>query len=116
MAQGEMSADDRRAVRNAYKERKREPGIYAIRCQPTGAVWVGAAPDLATIWNRRWFTLERGTEQDATLQAAWRTHGADAFSFETLERVDPTLTAPIAAMELRDRLVHWRRAMAETKA
>lgn len=108
-----VAKPDRRAVRAAYKERKREAGIYAIRCVPTGAEWVGAAADLRTIQNRRWFTLARGTETDRALQAAWKAHGADAFTLEVLERLDPELTGPVAGMELRDRLVHWRRAFAD---
>ncbi len=112
MAQNGLSAEEKRAARTAFKERKREAGIYAIRCLPTGAVWVGAAKDLATIQNRRWFTLRTGADDDPALQAAWRAHGAEAFVLETLERLDPKLTTPLLDMELRDRLRHWRAEMA----
>jgi hypothetical protein len=52
-----MKTEDRKAAVTAYKERKVESGIYAIRCAASGEVWVGSAPNLSTIQNRLWFTL-----------------------------------------------------------
>lgn len=84
-----MKTADRKAAIAAYKERKAAPGIFAVRCLPTGEIWVGHAPDLATIKNRVWFALDHGSHRAQDLQAAWNTHGADGFGFEELERVDP---------------------------
>lgn len=44
-----MSGRD--ALRRAYKEHKVESGMYAIRCETTGEVWVGATPNLSTQQN-----------------------------------------------------------------
>ncbi len=57
-----MKPKDRRAARAASKEKKSVAGIFALRCLATGAVWVGATPDVDKIWNR-------------LLQAAWNAHG-----------------------------------------
>ena len=36
----------RRALMRDYKEREVPAGVYAVRCIPTGAVWVGGVPDV----------------------------------------------------------------------
>lgn len=80
-----MNDTTRKAALNAYKERKIQAGIYAVRCTVSGQVWVGSAPDLTTIQNRLWFTLQQGGNLHRSLQQAWHDHGAEAFRFEVLE-------------------------------
>jgi hypothetical protein len=82
-----LSGEDRKAAIAAYKERKVEAGIYAVRCTASDQVWVGSAPDLSTIQNRLWFTLRQGSNPHRSLQAAWAAHGEEAFSFEAVERL-----------------------------
>ena len=82
-----MQKEGRKAAIAAYRERKVESGVYAVRCVPSGQLWVGSAPDLATIQNRLWFTLRQGGNPHRALQQAWTEHGADAFTFEVVERL-----------------------------
>ena len=70
-----MNRETRKAAVAAYKERKAEPGIYAVRCMASGQAWVGGAPDLATIWNRVSFTLRQGVST-AAFHAVLRGHEA----------------------------------------
>ena len=56
-----MKNERRKAAIAAYKERKVVAGIYAVRCNPTGERWLGAAPNIATVQNRVWFGLQMGT-------------------------------------------------------
>ncbi len=102
-----MKNEDRKAAIAAYKERKAAPGIFAVRCLPTGGTWVGHAPDLATIRNRIWFTLDHGSHRSASLQAAWNTHGAAALSFEELERIEADQPAYARDRALKDRTAAW---------
>lgn len=102
-----MNRDDRKAAAAAYKEQTVTAGIYAVRCQPTGQCWVGRAPDLATIQNRLWFTLRHQANPHRSLQAAWREHGPDAFTFEILERIGEEEIAYVRERLLKDRLAHW---------
>ena len=110
-----MDQKDRKAAVAAFKERKSEPGIYALTCLPTGQRWVGRAPDLATIWNRLSIALRMASTPHRSLQAAAREHGADAFAFEVVERNDEAdaSAAHIAAI-LKRRLDHWRDALGAT--
>ena len=107
-----MKNADRKAAIAAYKERKTAPGIFAVRCLPTGEAWVGHAPDLATIKNRIWFALDHGSHRARGLQAAWNTHGARGFGFEELERIDPDQPAYARDKALRDRTAAWMKELA----
>jgi len=103
-----MKTEDRKAAVAAYKERKPAPGVFAVRCVPTGEAWVGHAADLATIRNRIWFTLDHGSHRTASLQAAWNAHGRDGLSFEELERIDPDQPAYARDRALKDRTAAWQ--------
>ena len=78
-----MKSDDKKAAKDAYRERRPVAGIYVVRGAPSGQIWIGQAPDLDTVQNRLWFTLRFGSSPHRSLQGAWTTHGADGFAFET---------------------------------
>jgi hypothetical protein len=110
-----MKTEDKKAARAAYKERKQVAGIFAIRCAPSGEVWVGQTLTLLTNQNRLWFMLTHGRPESlhemASLRAAWNAHGSDSLSFEELERIDDEeiLSSPyVRDTLLKERLAHWR--------
>jgi hypothetical protein len=105
-----MDSSRRKAEVAAFKERKAAAGIYVVRCAASGERWVGRAPDLDTVWRRLTFELGLGGCRIATLQAAWRTHGAAAFRFDVLERIDEEIDY-IRDKKLAARLAHWRAAI-----
>ena len=106
-----MKRDDRKAAVAAYKEQKTVAGIFALRCAATGQVWVGQAPNLATIQNRLWFTLRFGNDPHRDLQEAWNAHGADSFAFEELERLKEEESPNIRRALLNERQAHWQAKM-----
>lgn len=93
-----------------YKEQKPTPGIFAVRCQPSGEAWVAKTPDLAKRQGGLWFQLRTGGFPGKSLQAAWNKHGEAAFAFEILEEItdDNALMIPVL---LKDREAHWRREL-----
>ena len=103
-----MKRDDRKAAVAAYKEQKTVAGIFAVRCATSGQVWVGQAPNLATIQNRIWFTLRFGNDPHPDLQEAWNKHGADSFSFEELERLKDEESPNFRRALLNERQAHWQ--------
>jgi hypothetical protein len=110
-----MDRESRKAAVAAFKERKGEPGIYALTCRPSGERWVGRATDLATIWNRLAFALKMGSTPHRGLQAAARAHGEEAFDFEVIERLDEAdASAALVGAILKRRLEHWRDALGAT--
>jgi hypothetical protein len=110
-----MRKEERKAAVAAFRERKSEPGIYALVCRPSGEKWVGRAPDLATIWNRLSVALRMASTPHRSLQAAAREHGEAAFDFEVLERVDePDASPALVGAILKRRLEHWRDELGAT--
>ena len=103
-----MRTVDRKAAVAAYKERRAIPGIYALRCEASGEIWVGQTPDLTTASNRIWFTLRQGSSPHRDLQSAWNRHGADQFAFDELERFDDPELGLVPDAVIRKRLAHWR--------
>ena len=107
-----MKREDKKAALAAYKERKAEPGIYVVRCAPTNQVWVGATPELSAIWNRVSFALRQGGQKPASLQAAWREHGPDSFTFEPVEALTDEQLVFGRDRMLKERRAHWCEALA----
>ena len=103
-----MDRIKRRAAIAAYKERKSVAGIYAIRCAATGEVWVGQTLDVDKVWNRIGFTLRGGASPHRALQGAWKAHGAEAFSFEALERLEDEPLDFARQSKLKERTTFWR--------
>jgi len=106
-----MDRSERKAAVSAYKERKPVAGLYAIRCAATGEQWVGAAPDLSTIWTRRSFALRQGVETNRAIQGAWNAHGAESFAFRVLEEIDLDELPYGRERALKERIAHWRGAL-----
>lgn len=102
-----MDRKTRKDVLAEYRERKVEPGIYAVRCTGTGEAWVGRAPDVATIRNRIFFTLRQGANPHRSFQAAWNERGGESFVFEVLEVLDGEELGIALDRTLKARHEHW---------
>jgi hypothetical protein len=93
-----------------YRERKPETGIYAVRCKPSGEVWVAASRDLEKQQNGLWFQLRIGNFPNPELLTAWKKHGEDAFTFEIIEQVRDDNPQLIGVL-LKERDLHWRKQL-----
>ncbi|MEJ0060535.1 MAG: GIY-YIG nuclease family protein [Terricaulis sp.] len=103
----------KRDLVRAYKERKARRGAFAVRCAPTGEVWVSATPTLDTQQNSTWFGLRSGGHPNRALQAAWKTHGETAFSYEILEELpDEGASAYAVRADLKALEEIWREKLA----
>jgi hypothetical protein len=103
-----MKGEARKAAIAAYKERKVVGGIYLVRCEASGEVWVGQWADIETIQTRLWFTLRQGISPHKALLAAWRRHGEARFRFEILESLEDENSSYIRAAKLKERASYWR--------
>ena len=90
-----------------YKQRKRQAGVFAVRCAATGRTWVGATPTLDTEKNKRWFMLRTGAERDAALLAEWRAHGESAFTYEVLEELEDDVPEMLVSDQLAKKKHDW---------
>jgi hypothetical protein len=99
--------ESRKEVIRKYKEIKPEQGTFAIRCRPTGQVWVGAARNLYAARNGSWFALRAGGYHQKSLQAEWNVHGEAAFEFSVLEKLDEDVSAMAVVDLLKEKKAHW---------
>lgn len=111
-----MDQESRRAAAAAYKERKARAGIYALRCEPSGEVWVGRAPDADAIANRVAFMLRHGRPDNAGLRAALAAHGSEAFTLNLVDTIERAEAGLALDRWLRDRLDHWQAALGAARA
>lgn len=63
-------------------------GIYQIRCLVNNKVYIGSAVDIPKRLKMHRTQLSEGKHHSRRLQHAWNKHGADAFVFEILERIE----------------------------
>ncbi|MCZ2151510.1 MAG: GIY-YIG nuclease family protein [Bryobacterales bacterium] len=90
-----LSKDERKEAIRKFKERKPLLGIFAVRCAPTGRLWIGSSRNLGAAKNRIWFCLSHGSHSGKSLQEEWNTHGESAFHYEALEKL-PDDVHPLA--------------------
>ena len=64
-------------------------GIFQIRNEVSGKIFVGSSMDLAAMFNRIRFQLFAGAHPNKELEADWKRLGADKFSFDVLEEIVP---------------------------
>ena len=102
-----MANQSRKDAIREYKEKPVPRGAYAIRCKPTGQVWVGASRNLGATRNGSWFALRQGGHMDKTLQAEWNAHGEEAFEYEILEQLDDDLSPMAVTDLLKEKREHW---------
>lgn len=105
------TTERRKAAIAAYKERKAAVGIFAVRCAPDGAVWVGQTRDLDKVWNRISFSLRTGADPRRDLQAAWNAHGGANFAFEALETLEDEKLDFARQSALDERTAYWRKKL-----
>lgn len=112
-----MNRQNRREAVRAFKERKARAGVFAVRCAPTGEVWVSASRNLDGQRTSLWFQLKMKGCYTKSLQAAWNAHGEAAFAFEVLQEVqDEDLTPAGLADELKRLDADWRARLGAQKA
>ena len=104
-----LSPSERRERIREYKDAFPPMGIYAVRNTATGRAWVGADRNVDGKLNRIRFELKQGGHRNASLSGEWARHGAEAFTFEVLDRVkkrdDPAFDY---AAELQTMLALWQ--------
>lgn len=77
----------RKALTAEYQEREREMGVYQIKNEANGRVFIGASTNLNGLWNKEKFMLGMGSHMNKELQKDWNQFGEDQFSYLVLETV-----------------------------
>lgn len=88
-----MDKAKRKELMDAYKNRRPDMGVIAIRCTSTGDTFFGASKDTRADINSNRFKLESGSHRNIALLQLWNQYGAGSFEFyisDTLEYDDAT--------------------------
>lgn len=80
---------DKKAAKLEYRSSHRPMGIFQVRNDVNGKIFVGSSMDLPAIFNRIRFQLFGGAHPNKELESDWRLYGADKFTFEVLEEIVP---------------------------
>ena len=72
-----------------YKETPRPMGVFQIKNNISGKVFLLKALDIPGIMNRHQLELTRGMHRNQALQKDWDQWGADVFSFDVLATLKP---------------------------
>ncbi len=107
-----MEKARKKEIARAYAERTRVQGVFAVRCAPTGEVWISSSRNLDTQKNSVWFALRTGGHPNKVAQAAWNTYGEDAFTYEILEELKDDDLTPLGFRDLlKARERDWREVL-----
>ncbi len=71
-------------------EAQRRAGVYAIRCIPSGKLYIGSSIDTDKRIRQHRADLRSGRHGNRYLQNAWNRHGEQAFAFFVLAYVSDT--------------------------
>ncbi|MEK3882812.1 DUF2087 domain-containing protein [Paenibacillus sp. PL2-23] len=77
----------RKALTAEYQEREREMGVYQIKNEANGRVFIGASTNMNGLWNKEKFVLGLGSHMNKELQKDWKLFGEEQFSFHILDTV-----------------------------
>lgn len=80
--------DRKEAIRN-YKNTPTPVGVFRVRNNTEGKSFIGSSVNVPAMLNRQRFQLDHGAHANKQLQADWNALGADAFTIESLDVLEP---------------------------
>jgi len=85
----ENSKQRRRELIREYKRTPKDMGVYRILNTANGKSYVASSRDITARLNRHRLCLKNNMEQVRALQDDWNRFGAEAFSFEVVDLLEP---------------------------
>ena len=85
---------DRKELLREYKQTPRPMGVFRVSNKRNDRWYIGASLDVTAMLNRQRFQLDAGSHPNHALQSDWKRLGADAFTFEALDRLEPPADQP----------------------
>lgn len=85
-----MTDDEKRTIKNEYKEIKSVMGVYRLFCSGSGMAYIGAGKDVYALLNRHRAELRLGTHRNRQLSEDWGRYGEQSFSFEIIRELKPS--------------------------
>jgi DNA-binding transcriptional ArsR family regulator len=82
--------NESKTLREGYKLRETTAGIFRVVNNVTGTVFLGSALNLHGPLNRIEFGLNVGSFENQRMQEDFRRYGRENFTFEVVERIEPS--------------------------
>lgn len=79
-----------------------QPGVYAIRNECNGKMYIGSAISMRNRKAEHWLALRRDRHYSRYLQRAWNKHGEASFTFNVLEFIDDRIKLVLAEQKWMD--------------
>lgn len=87
-----MDKSQKKALAEAWKNRRPEMGVISLKCKETGETFLGPAGDTKAGFNSIRAKLDGGLHPNRRLQELWKQYGEAGFAFSVaavLEYDDP---------------------------
>jgi group I intron endonuclease len=85
----------RKELKEEYKQIKFKMGVFQIKNNINGKIFIGSSLDLKAIWYAQKLQLDIGMHQNNELQKDWKEFGSENFSYEILDEINQTEDKPI---------------------
>ncbi len=85
----------RKELKEEYKQMKFKMGVFQIKNNINGKLFIGSSLDLNAIWHAQKLQLDFGIHSNSDLQTEWKEHGAENFSYEIIEEIKQIEDKPI---------------------
>ena len=80
---------DKKEIKNQYKQKPPDMGVYQVKNLASGKIFVGRAMDLNGKLNSERFQLKNGMHMNRELQKDFADLGEERFAFEVVDRLRP---------------------------
>lgn len=84
-----MDKDQRKKAKLEYKELPPTPGVFQIKNNANGLIFVAGGINVHAAINKHKSALMFGSHENARLLADYKAFGPEAFTFEVLDFVEP---------------------------
>ena len=81
---------DKKEIKRKYKETIQPMGLFVIKNLKNSRIFLGKSKNLSGQLNSERFQLEAGKHMNEELQQDFSAQGSDSFSFEVLDRLEPS--------------------------
>lgn len=80
---------DKKELKRKYKDMVHPMGLFVIRNQKNGRIFIGSGLDLNACMNSNRFQLKNGLHGNRELQREFTESAGEGFSFEILDSISP---------------------------
>jgi hypothetical protein len=80
----------RKELKEEYNQMKFKMGVFQIKNNSNGKIYIGSSLDLNAIWHAQKLQLNFGMHQNNDLQNDWKKFGPENFTYEILDEIKQT--------------------------